>query len=151
MTMESRKERRMGHARERWREMRFAAMLIGDRAGAAVVEFALVLPVFLLFLLGVVEFGRALWTDHALQFAVEQASRYVIANPTASDSQILGYVGSQLATVDPADVTITVNRDTASGVDFVTVTASYPFSPMSPIVDTPMITLSARSRVPLTS
>jgi len=35
--------------------------------GAAVVEFALVAPVFLALLFGTFEFGRALWTQQALQ------------------------------------------------------------------------------------
>ncbi|RCS23048.1 pilus assembly protein [Phyllobacterium salinisoli] len=38
-----------------------------SKCGASAVEFALVLPVFLLMLFGIVEFGRLFWTSHALQ------------------------------------------------------------------------------------
>jgi uncharacterized membrane protein len=45
------------------------------RHGVATVEMAILLPCFLLFLIGVCEFGRALWTQSALQYAVEAAAR----------------------------------------------------------------------------
>ncbi|MGP4727592.1 TadE/TadG family type IV pilus assembly protein [Agrobacterium deltaense] len=37
-----------------------------SRSGASAVEFALVMPVFLLMLFGMIEFGRLFWTSHAL-------------------------------------------------------------------------------------
>jgi Flp pilus assembly protein TadG len=37
------------------------------RDGATAVEFALVLPMFLLLVFGAIEFGRLLWTEQALQ------------------------------------------------------------------------------------
>ena len=55
-----------------------------DRAGTAAIEFGMVLPVFLLFIFGTVEFGRFMWSEHALDYAAEQASRYALANPSAS-------------------------------------------------------------------
>jgi Flp pilus assembly protein TadG len=136
----------------RWRGIAtIPAALLGDRAGAAVVEFGFGIALFLMFLLGVIEFSRALWTENALQFSVEQASRYVIANPTATDGQIASYASSQLAAVDPAAVAISVSRDSFNGIAFVTVTASYPFNPVAPIVDIPAINLAARSRVSIAS
>ena len=127
------------------------AALAGDRAGTAIVEFAFGISLFLMFLLGVIEFSRALWTENALQYSVEQASRYVIANPAASDSQISSYTSSQIASVDPTAVTITVSRDNVSGVDFVTVIATYPFNPVAALFDMPPINLAARSRVSVSS
>jgi len=40
--------------------------LIRERSGASAVEFALVAPVFLLMLFGMIEFARLFWTTHAL-------------------------------------------------------------------------------------
>ncbi|MGI8397548.1 TadE/TadG family type IV pilus assembly protein [Agrobacterium deltaense] len=37
-----------------------------SRSGASAVEFALVMPLFLLMLFGMIEFGRLFWTSHAL-------------------------------------------------------------------------------------
>jgi hypothetical protein len=47
------------------------------REGIEALEFAIILPVLLAFLLGCIEFGRLFWTQSELQFAVEAASRCV--------------------------------------------------------------------------
>lgn len=54
----------------------------GDTRGAAAVEFALVFPVFLMFVLGIMEIGRAFWVRSSLQFAVEEAARMAMAKYT---------------------------------------------------------------------
>jgi Flp pilus assembly protein TadG len=48
-----------------------------DRAGATAVEFAILGPLVLVILIGVIEFGRMLWVENALQYAVAQAARCV--------------------------------------------------------------------------
>lgn len=60
--------------------------LLGARSGASAVETALLLPIFLLFLLGICEFGRMLWTQSALQYAVEAAARCATINKTICDT-----------------------------------------------------------------
>lgn len=46
-----------------------------ERGGAAAVEFAMTVPILLVAMLGIVEFGRVLWAQNALHFAVEEAAR----------------------------------------------------------------------------
>jgi len=48
---------------------------MGDSRGAAAVEFALVIIPLLLFLFGIFEFGRLLWTREALQSAAIAGAR----------------------------------------------------------------------------
>jgi len=45
------------------------------RGGQAVVEFALILPVFMLMLFGAIEFGRAYYTLHLLTNAAREGAR----------------------------------------------------------------------------
>jgi Flp pilus assembly protein TadG len=52
--------------------------LCGSEAGATAVEAALVLPVFVLMVLGIVYFGQAFFIWNTLQLVVGQASRYVM-------------------------------------------------------------------------
>jgi Flp pilus assembly protein TadG len=43
--------------------------------GAAAVELAIILPILLLCVLGLIEFGRVIWTKATLDYAVQAASR----------------------------------------------------------------------------
>lgn len=55
---------------------------VASRSGATAVETALVLPFVLLFLFGLTEFGRAIWTKATLDYAVESAARCAAINAT---------------------------------------------------------------------
>jgi TadE-like protein. len=50
-------------------------------AGTTAVEFALVLPLLLMLLLGGLEMGRLIWFDSALGWAAEQAARCATIDP----------------------------------------------------------------------
>lgn len=130
------------------RRLRF---LRGNQRGNAAVEFAFVFPVFLLFVIGIIECGRIVWTNYSLQTAVEDTARYVIANQPVTDSQITTYVGGKLDMLDPAGLTISVTRDTVTGVNFVSVSAAYSFSVMANIFPAGSFSLIGRSRVALTA
>jgi hypothetical protein len=49
-------------------------------AGQALVEFSLVLPFFLLLLIGIFDFGRIVWARNALENAAREAARYAIVH-----------------------------------------------------------------------
>lgn len=55
-----------------------------NESGAAVVEFALVLPLILVLIFGIIDMGRLLFTANALTSAVREGARYaaVQTNPT---------------------------------------------------------------------
>ncbi|HZY99170.1 MAG TPA: TadE/TadG family type IV pilus assembly protein [Candidatus Baltobacteraceae bacterium] len=46
------------------------------RRGGALVEFAVILPIALVFLFGIVEFGIAMFEYHATNYAAKYAARY---------------------------------------------------------------------------
>lgn len=54
---------------------RLFARFRADRAGATALEFALVAGPFILLLLGSLEFGRVLWSQHSLQQVAGAAAR----------------------------------------------------------------------------
>jgi|GEM_PF-392218 Flp pilus assembly protein TadG len=51
--------------------------LLNAKRGATAVEFALVLPMFLMLVFGAIEFGRLLWTEQALQQTAAATARCV--------------------------------------------------------------------------
>jgi Flp pilus assembly protein TadG len=48
---------------------------LGDRFGGVAEEFALTLPPLLMLLFGIMELGRVLWTQNALNYSVAEAAR----------------------------------------------------------------------------
>lgn len=68
-----------------------APALIGDTRGAALLEFALVLPVFAMMLLGLFDFGQTIYVRSVLHGAVEDAARsssLETADTTAADAMV---------------------------------------------------------------
>lgn len=65
------------------------------RRGQAIVEFALVLPIFLLLLFGAIEFGRAFFVLHLMANAAREGAREAsLPNKTVSDveSAVDGFI-----------------------------------------------------------
>jgi hypothetical protein len=53
--------------------------------GQALVEFALIIPIFLVLLMGIFDFGRVVWASNSLAYAAREAARFAIVhggNPT---------------------------------------------------------------------
>ena len=67
---------------------------IGER-GSAVVEFAVVLPILLTFLFGMVEMGRVLMVCHTLNNAARAGAR-IASLPGANNSAVLTAINNEL-------------------------------------------------------
>lgn len=85
--------------------------------GQALVEFALVLPVLLMLILGLFDVAQAVWQENTLAYAAREGTRYAIVHGSASE-----------VPVDHADhaAVVAVVRDAAVGVSNVTVVVTYP-------------------------
>ena len=59
--------------------MREVSRLVRDRHGASAAEFALVLPLLLIFLLGMIDVGRLMWTWNRAEKATQMGVRYAVA------------------------------------------------------------------------
>jgi Flp pilus assembly protein TadG len=68
------------------------------RSAAHLVEFAFVLPVFLMVLMGIFEYGRFLFTIQLMNNAAREGARYAVVNvTTVSTTDILTYVDQYMA------------------------------------------------------
>lgn len=56
--------------------------------GVSAIEFAIILPAYLLFILGIIELGYILWGSVSLQYAASYGARYAYVNPTATSQEI---------------------------------------------------------------
>lgn len=107
--------------------MRRKLPFLNATEGTSAIEFALVAPVVFLLLFGIVEFGRLVWTQTALQYAAQAAARCAAlglpACATADKTQ--SYAASQvLGPAVPASA-FTVASCTNNGQQ---VSASLPFT-----------------------
>lgn len=100
--------------------------------GSATVEFALVLPLFVMLLLGLVEFGLAIWHQEILTNASREGARAGIVasveGPTYADitAVVQAYLSS--AGLDPAVTEIDISGLEGSFGDPLTVEVRYPHS-----------------------
>jgi hypothetical protein len=56
--------------------------------GQAMVEFALIFPVFILLLVGMFDFGRVVWVNNTLATAAREAARYAIVHGSKSSCPV---------------------------------------------------------------
>ena len=76
------------------------------RRGAAVVEMAFVLPIFLMFLFGIFEYARFLMMHQVLHNAARDAARWAVVRSSAPEGTIFTVDnGSRLAFEAPVDAT----------------------------------------------
>lgn len=62
--------------------LRLLGALASARSGSAVVELAFIVPAVILFVLGIMEVGRVMWLQNALNYSVVEAARCVSNSPT---------------------------------------------------------------------
>jgi Flp pilus assembly protein TadG len=97
------------------------------RRGQSLVEFALVLPVFLLLLIGIAEFGRAWMTRNILTGAAREAVR--IAAVQGNTASALSRANAILASAGISGASVNVFDDGAPyGSCQVTVTYNFPIT-----------------------
>jgi Flp pilus assembly protein TadG len=129
-------------------EARSLLAIARDRGAATAIETALLLPVFLMLLLGISEFGRVLWTQTALQYAVGAAARCAAVTPS-SCSDVPAYAATQAYGLSIPSGDFHYTASASCGVSGYTggakVTVSYPFTPMVPKLVPLSVTLSAQS------
>jgi Flp pilus assembly protein TadG len=65
-----------------------------DERGAAMIEFAISIPVLTLFMWGIFQFGMILEAQAGMQHALGEAARYATIYPTPTDTQIQAKITS---------------------------------------------------------
>ena len=116
-----------------------------DQRGAAAVEFAVVLPVLVVILLGITEFGRLYWARSTMQMAINEAARFAMLDPTADGDEIEDYALDSATGLNPSRVSFTADLSEAG---FVTIVGTYDFELVAGSFFSDGIALESRTRVP---
>ncbi len=135
--------------------------------GQGLVEVALVIPVFLLLLMGLFDFGRAIYAYNTVSEAARNGARVAIVNQTPDDicnvaagrAVALGLPTACIVAGPPTTVGVRVECPIDGGQvcddinDVQKVTVTYQFSAITPIISTVIgpITVSSTSQVPVES
>ena len=106
--------------------------------GQAAVEFALVLPILLILIFGIIDFGRILYTKNALTSLSQEAARHAsIYYGSENDATLQNYVIDNAGTLNESSFTgnaVTFTPSRTSGSDVV-VTLTYELFYITPIVN----------------
>ena len=124
-------------------------------SGMSVVETALVLPLFLILLLGVIDGGRVMFTQAMVYYAAQEATRWAVANPKEPEQteqeykdSITDYANSRLILISrnkSAAVSTVAPPDPTDGTRTVSVTINYSFDFIIPFIGIGPMTLSSSS------
>jgi Flp pilus assembly protein TadG len=107
-----------------------------DERGQAMVEFALVLPILILLVVGISDVGRLIYSYAHLQMAAQESVR--LGGLDKKDQVIKDFAHNYVKLGDTTKLTVNINPPDTSrrSGDYVTVTLSYPFT-----INTPLISL----------
>jgi hypothetical protein len=91
--------------------------LAGHRRGQTLVEFALILPVFILILAGIFDGGRLVFAYHTVNNAAREGGREATVNQTLGDIQVRAAQHGVALDINAADVYVDYRLATSADVE----------------------------------
>ena len=129
----------------------------GHRRGQALVEFAIVLPVFLMIAFGTIDFGLAFNASITISNAAREGARAGVTNPTTTAVQTR--VRDVAGGMNNSNLTVTVSCKTAGGAacaggmagavsgTTIVVTVGYRYAMITPIAFGTVVPLSSTAQM----
>lgn len=107
-----------------------------SEGGQALIEFALILPILLAFLVGILELGQAWPSSQALTHAAREGARLSVV-PTSTDQSVINRIHETLlhGSLDPEKAQIDLRRRSGTGtLDTVSVHYPFEFRLLAPVI-----------------
>ncbi|NIP42270.1 MAG: hypothetical protein GWO41_04160 [candidate division Zixibacteria bacterium] len=105
--------------------MAFKSRLFRNKKGNAIIEFALVLPILLLVLFGITEFGRAIMVTNVLNTASREGARLAAVSDLSDTVSVQTRVQEVLTASNVTPKNITVEYSAATRTVKVSVTSDF--------------------------
>ncbi|NIM95916.1 MAG: pilus assembly protein [Anaerolineales bacterium] len=102
----------------------------GRERGQELVEYAIILPIFLLILMSILDLGRAVYCYSAIQNSAREGARYGVIHPE-DVAGIEAVVQRKAVGLNPAAMTVTV---VLPDEDTIRVAVSFQFRAVTPII-----------------
>jgi Flp pilus assembly protein TadG len=120
-------------ARPRASGRRFA----GDRSGGAALEFALLGPVVLMFIIGFFQVAWAMYCASSVRYALHNSARALVLNPSMSSSDFQNLVRSAVTPLAAENVSVSLTTTSpSSGLQLSQATATYNYQIVIPFMPT---------------
>ncbi len=135
------------------RRARLRALLgfFRDTKGVAAVEMAMVLPVFLMIVFGIIEIGYALKTWNEVNNALGRAVRLVNLDMDTTPDEITTAMRGYLTHIDPDTLTVAATPVTVSGTDYMKIEVGFPLDVILPFTTISSMTINVDRIAPLLS
>ncbi len=125
--------------------------------GTSLVEFALLIPVFMMIVVGIVDLGRAVWAKSSLGYLAGETARYASMHSERSSDpvtpgDVFKYVEQRAIGLNSKHLTVDttwVPSNNPGGV--VRVNLTYDFQFITPLIPTDQLTLTANARRVITN
>lgn len=106
----------------------FRHRLVGCQSGAAAIEFAILMPVLVLFLLGTFATSWAIHGVSSVNYALEQTGRMLRLDPELDVAALQAAIDDKLSRLGKQVVTISLTHEELDGTaDIAHISAQYDF------------------------
>jgi Flp pilus assembly protein TadG len=112
-------------------------LLWADRSGGAMLEFAILGPVFLLFLIGFFQVAWAMYCANSVRYALHNSGRALVLNPTMSATDFQALVRASVTPLAGENVSVSLTKTFPSaGLQLAQATATYDYQIVAPFMPT---------------
>ena len=108
-----------------------------DRGGGAMLEFAILGPVFILFLIGFFQVAWAMYCANSVRYALHNSARALVLNPAMSQADFQALVQSAVTPLAAENVSVSLTKTFPNpGLQLAQATASYDYQIVAPFFPT---------------
>ncbi len=121
-----------------------------NQSGMGAVEFALITPILLTFIIGIAQLGILYFANAGLKSAVGEGARLATITPRPTREVIISRITDSRFGLDPAKITsLTVNPTSLNGRDYYDIRMTYQAELDFVFFETAPVSLAERRLVPI--
>ncbi len=127
----------------------FLSRFAVSKAGASALEFAILLPVFVMLLLGTVQLGLLFYQAGTVQHALEETARDVMVAQEMTPSQVESAIRGRLEKFTSVDVLVTYSVQAVGDASVAHVNATFTLDLFIPFVPAFSVPMAAHTSIPI--